>query len=90
MFVNNVENIIKAMRILNWLLDQLPPKEKRVIKYRFGFRLGRTKTLEEVAKKFNVTRERIRQIETKGIERMRDELKKVAEPAEPVKQDKII
>ena len=43
----------------------------RVIKLRFGLEDGRTRTLEEVGKEFNVTRERIRQIESKALRKLR-------------------
>jgi RNA polymerase primary sigma factor len=53
------------------VLDTLTPREKRVIKLRFGLEDGRSRTLEEVGKEFNVTRERIRQIEAKAIRKLR-------------------
>ena len=45
----------------------LTPREEKVLKLRFGLEDGRTRTLEEVGKEFNVTRERIRQIEAKAL-----------------------
>ena len=48
------------------VLDTLTPREEKVLKLRFGLEDGRTRTLEEVGKEFNVTRERIRQIEAKA------------------------
>ena len=48
------------------VLDTLTPREKKVLELRFGIVDGRTRTLEEVGKEFNVTRERIRQIEGQG------------------------
>ena len=48
------------------VLSTLTPREEKVLKLRFGIEDGRTRTLEEVGKEFNVTRERIRQIEAKG------------------------
>ena len=48
------------------VLDTLTPREKKVLELRFGIVDGRTRTLEEVGKEFNVTRERIRQIEAKA------------------------
>ena len=49
------------------VLDTLTPREKKVLELRFGIVDGRTRTLEEVGKEFNVTRERIRQIEAKAL-----------------------
>lgn len=53
------------------LLDTLTPREKRVLILRFGLEDGRTRTLEEVGKEFDVTRERIRQIEAKALRKLR-------------------
>ena len=53
------------------LLDTLTPREKKVLELRFGLIDGRTRTLEEVGKEFNVTRERIRQIEAKALRKLR-------------------
>ena len=53
------------------VLDTLTPREARVLKLRFGIEDGRTRTLEEVGKEFNVTRERIRQIEAKALRKLR-------------------
>ncbi|MBQ9974778.1 MAG: RNA polymerase sigma factor RpoD, partial [Oscillospiraceae bacterium] len=49
------------------VLGTLTPREEKVLKLRFGLEDGRTRTLEEVGKEFNVTRERIRQIEAKAL-----------------------
>ncbi len=49
------------------VLDTLTPREKKVLELRFGILDGRTRTLEEVGKEFNVTRERIRQIDSKKL-----------------------
>ena len=51
---------------LSEVLDTLTPREEKVLRLRFGLEDGRSRTLEEVGKEFNVTRERIRQIEAKG------------------------
>ena len=56
---------------LSEVLDSLTDREARVIKLRFGLEDGRTRTLEEVGKEFNVTRERIRQIESKALRKLR-------------------
>ena len=53
------------------LLSTLTEREKRVLTLRFGLDDGRTRTLEEVGKEFNVTRERIRQIEAKALRKLR-------------------
>ncbi len=53
------------------LLDTLTDRERRVLKLRFGLIDGRQRTLEEVGKEFNVTRERIRQIEAKALRKLR-------------------
>ncbi len=53
------------------VLSTLTPREERVLKLRFGIEDGRTRTLEEVGKEFNVTRERIRQIEAKALRKLR-------------------
>ena len=52
-------------------LNTLTPREAHVIKLRFGLYDGRTRTLEEVGKEFNITRERIRQIEAKALRKLR-------------------
>jgi RNA polymerase primary sigma factor len=53
------------------MLTSLSPREARVLELRFGLLDGRTHTLKEVGEKFGVTRERIRQIETEALERLR-------------------
>ncbi len=56
---------------LEEVLDTLAPREKKVLELRFGIVDGRSRTLEEVGKEFNVTRERIRQIEAKALRKLR-------------------
>ena len=56
---------------LSDVLDTLTPRESMVLKLRFGLEDGRARTLEEVGKEFNVTRERIRQIEAKALRKLR-------------------
>ena len=56
---------------LEEVLNTLSPREKQVLKLRFGLEDGRTRTLEEVGKEFNITRERIRQIEAKALRKLR-------------------
>ena len=53
------------------ILHTLTPREEQVIKLRFGLEDGRPRTLEEVGKQFNITRERIRQIEAKALRKLR-------------------
>ena len=54
------------------VLDTLTPREEKVLRLRYGIDDGRPRTLEEVGKEFNVTRERIRQIEAKALRKMRN------------------
>ena len=56
---------------ISMLLDTLTEREQKVLVLRFGLTDGRTRTLEEVGKEFNVTRERIRQIEAKALRKLR-------------------
>ncbi len=53
------------------VLDTLTDREEKVLRLRFGLDDGRARTLEEVGKEFNVTRERIRQIEAKALRKLR-------------------
>jgi len=57
--------------VLEKQLHTLTPREEHVIKLRFGLYDGRTRTLEEVGKEFDITRERIRQIEAKALRKLR-------------------
>jgi len=57
------------------ILVDLAPREKKILEMRFGLTDGINHTLEEVGKEFGVTRERIRQIEAKAIERIRQHQK---------------
>lgn len=63
------QELLKAQ--LNKILSELTERERRVIMLRFGLEDGRARTLEEVGKEFNVTRERIRQIEAKALRKLR-------------------
>ena len=56
---------------LEEVMKTLTPREAKVIKLRFGLEDGKSRTLEEVGKEFNVTRERIRQIEAKALRKLR-------------------
>ena len=53
------------------ILDTLTPREEKVIRLRYGIDDGKPRTLEEVGREFNVTRERIRQIEAKALRKLR-------------------
>jgi RNA polymerase primary sigma factor len=53
------------------VLNTLTPREEKVLRLRYGVDDGRPRTLEEVGKEFNVTRERIRQIEAKALRKLR-------------------
>lgn len=66
----------KIGRIITGALDQLTPRERRIIDYRYGFKDGESNTLQEVGDKFDVTRERIRQIESAALEKLRKILEK--------------
>ena len=56
---------------LSGVLSTLTDREEKVLRLRFGLQDGRSRTLEEVGKEFNVTRERIRQIEAKALRKLR-------------------
>jgi RNA polymerase primary sigma factor len=53
------------------VLDSLTPREAKVLRMRFGIEMSTDHTLEEVGKQFDVTRERIRQIEAKALRKLR-------------------
>ena len=59
------------------MLSTLSDREREVLHYRFGLEDGHSYTLEEVGKKFNVTRERIRQIEAKALRKLRQPSKRL-------------
>jgi len=61
----SLRNVIKDV------LDSLPPREAKVLRMRYGIDTGNDLTLEEVGKQFDVTRERIRQIESKAMNKLR-------------------
>ena len=61
---------------LNEALETLTDREEKVLRMRYGLLDGRNYTLEEVGKVFNVTRERIRQIESKALRKLRHPIRK--------------
>jgi RNA polymerase primary sigma factor len=63
---------MKLREELDAVLATLTEREERVLRLRFGLIDGRQRTLEEVGKEFNVTRERIRQIEAKALRKLRN------------------
>ena len=65
------------------ILDVLTPRESKVLRYRFGINLDNDFMLEEIAKMYDVTRERIRQIEAKAIRKLRNPELKLAEVFSP-------
>jgi RNA polymerase primary sigma factor len=64
-------NITMLRKEMEDVLDSLTPRERRVLQLRFGLIDGHQRTLEEVGKRFGVTRERIRQIEAKSLRKLR-------------------
>ena len=65
-----IENTMLKEHLIT-VLDTLTPREEKVLRLRYGLDDGRPRTLEEVGKAFNVTRERIRQIEAKALRKLR-------------------
>ena len=76
-FTASAQNLLKER--LKEISRDLTPREKKILAMRFGLGDGITHTLEEVGKIFGVTRERIRQIQAKALEKIRklDDLKKL-------------
>ena len=64
------EGVLMRSRMAS-VLDTLNSREREVISYRFGIRDGYARTLEEVGRFFNITRERVRQIEAKALRKLR-------------------
>ena len=60
---------------LHDLMEHLPPRESRVLCMRYGIKDGRAKTLEEIGKDLDISRERVRQIESLAVKRLRKMLK---------------
>jgi RNA polymerase primary sigma factor len=73
-FEDETENIAIQNQLrtdLNGLLETLSPREEKILRLRFGLDDGHDRTLEEVGREFNVTRERIRQIEARALRKLR-------------------
>ena len=68
---NIYEQLEELKEQLNEVLDTLTEREQKVLRLRFGMNDGRARTLEEVGREFDVTRERIRQIEAKALRKLR-------------------
>ena len=68
---DNMATYAMLKKQLNEVLSTLTPREEKVLRLRFGLDDGKTRTLEDVGKEFNVTRERIRQIEAKALRKLR-------------------
>ena len=74
--LDELGSILTALRdeqtmISHHILDSLTPREAKVLRMRFGIDMNTDHTLEEVGKQFDVTRERIRQIEAKALRKLR-------------------
>ena len=67
---DSVSSIMLKEQLLG-VLNTLTPREEKVLRLRYGIDDGKPRTLEEVGKEFNVTRERIRQIEAKALRKLR-------------------
>jgi RNA polymerase primary sigma factor len=63
------------------LLDRLPKREREILKYRYGLRGATVETLEIVGKRFDITRERVRQIQNSAVKKLRELLEAAGEPA---------
>jgi len=67
----DVASLVVLRDEMESVLDTLTPRERRVLQLRFGLLDGHQRTLEEVGKRFGVTRERVRQIEAKALRKLR-------------------
>ncbi len=70
---------------IEMLMDQLEPRERQILKYRFGLKGVKEETLEDVGKRFKITRERVRQIQNSAVEKLRDMLEKQDQPSKKEK-----
>jgi RNA polymerase primary sigma factor len=68
---------MNKIMLSNKFFDYLSPREKKILEYRLGLKSGTRNTLYDVGKAFGVTRERIRQIETKALDKLRMASKKL-------------
>ncbi len=73
-----------AVGTLRDLLNTLPSREATILRFRFGLEGGTEKTLEEVGRKFGVTRERIRQLQNAGLQKLRRMLERMENTKTPV------
>jgi RNA polymerase primary sigma factor len=64
--------------VIRKILEELPQREKEILEYRYGFKDGTEKTLEEIGEIYGVTRERIRQIEFRGLQKVKIKLEKLS------------
>lgn len=60
--------------LIEWALPELPERELAILRRRYGFDTGEIETLEEISETYHVTRERVRQLEAKGLRRLRNKL----------------
>ena len=68
------QEIVEAsdrIRLLNKVVEELSPREQRIIKLRYGLEDGQFKTLDEIGNMYGVTRERVRQVEMKAIKKLK-------------------
>ena len=65
------QSILKE-KIGDDFLDILTPKERKIIELRYGIKDNKVLTLEQIGKEFNVTRERVRQVESKALEKLKE------------------
>ena len=72
---NAINQLLKGH--INEFLSELAPREQKILRMRFGLENGRTHTLEEVGQEFGVTRERIRQIEAKSLQKLKKHEKSI-------------
>ena len=68
-------------KLIEEIMNTLTERERVILEYRFGFKTGKIETLEAIGKKFDLTRERIRQIEGKALRKLKHptRLKKIAD-----------
>ena len=73
----NVEDPLQTMmktdlsEVIEWMLEELPPRQKKIVKMRFGIGYKREYTLDEIGKEFRITRERIRQLLFQALVKLR-------------------